>query len=99
MGHPVEIRDQSLSFVTLLKGLPRAPTYSLRWSLLTFSAIALVLGLWSAVRGTPVGLLIGLAVCLVLLVLAVVAQGVAIRTGATERDVASEEEVQAEIAG
>ena len=35
----------------------------------------------------------------VLVVLAVVAQGVATRTGATERDTASEGEVEAEIAG
>ncbi len=99
MRHPVGIRNQRLSIITLLKSLPGAPTYSLRWSLLTFSGIALALGLWSALRGRAVGLLIGLAVCVVLLLLAVVAQGVAIRTGAIERDGAREEELEAEIAG
>lgn len=97
--HPVDIRDQRPSLVTLLRRLPGAPTSSLRWTLLTFSGIALALGLWSAVTGKAVGLLIGLAACVVLILLALAAQSVAIRTGATERDAAREKEIEAEIAG
>ncbi len=99
MRHPVDIRDQRPSLVTLLKSLPAAPTYSLRWTLLTSSGIALALGLWSAVTGRAGALLIGLAVCVVLLLFALAAQGVALRTGATDREAAYEEEVEAEIRG
>ena len=87
------------ALVALLKGLVRAPGYSLRFSLLALAGIAVGLAVWSAVSGHTAGLVGGLGASVALVLLAIVSQHVAVRTGAVERDAAREEELRAEVRG
>jgi hypothetical protein len=83
----------------LVRGVVSAPTFSLRWTLLTFSVITLGIAIWSALTATAIGALAASAVAVVLLLLGLAAQEVAQRSGAVERDRLQEEEIRVEMAG
>lgn len=59
--------------------------------------ISLGVGIWSAIFATTFGFLVALAISMVLVLLALVAQEVAQRSGALERDRLEEEQMVAEI--
>lgn len=81
-----------------MKALAGAPGFSLRSFLLVSSLVALGFAVWSPATGSLGGLLSGLAGFVLLLALGVVAQLVAERSGALERERVREEELQAEMA-
>lgn len=81
----------------LFKGLLQARGYSLRATLLVTSAVSLGFAVWSATTVRLLGLLAGLGCFAVLMALGLVAQYVAQRSGAAERDRIREEEMQAEV--
>ncbi len=83
----------------LLKRLAAAPTWSLRWTLLTLSVISLAIAIWGVSAGGE-GIAVGsVGASLLLMTLALAAQLVAERTGAVEKDRMQEEELRGEIAG
>lgn len=83
----------------LLKRLAAAPTWSLRWTLLTLSVISLGITIWGVGAGEE-GVAVGsVGASLLLMTLALAAQLVAERTGAVEMDRMREEELRGEIAG
>ena len=77
----------------------RAPTFSLRGTLLRFAVISLGVGIWSAAVSTPVGFLIALMVAVVLVLLALATQELVERSGAVDRDRLEEELILAEMEG
>ncbi len=81
----------------LLKGLVGARTYSLRGTLLVLSALSLGFAVWSGATGRIGGALAGVGAFVLLLLLGLVAQQIAERSGAVERDRRRDEELQAEI--
>lgn len=80
------------------RGLLRAPGFRLRSFLLVTSLVSLAVAGWSAATGRTSGLLAGSAGFVLLLLLGFVAQEVAERSGAIERDRLREEELRAEMA-
>lgn len=80
------------------RALSGAPVHSLRWTLMAFSFISVGLAIWGGVTGREGVIFSGAAASVLLLVLAVVAQHVAERSGAVERDRRREQEHQAELA-
>ncbi len=88
-----------MSFRALLKGLRRAPTYSLRWSLVAFSLISVGIAVWNAIIRSTTGVVVALGASVVLIALGLASQHFAVRSGAVERDRKREAELRAEIAG
>lgn len=90
--------DDRRTAASRVKGLAGAPGFSLRSFMLVSSLVGLGFAVWSAATGSLGGLLAGLAGFVLLLALGVVAQLVAERSGALERERVREEELQAEMA-
>jgi peptidoglycan/LPS O-acetylase OafA/YrhL len=89
---------QGRSVVALVTGFARAPGFRLRSLLLVSCLLSLGFAAWSATRTDMRGVLGGSAGFAVLLVLGVVAQYVAERSGAVERDRRRDEDLRAEMA-